>query len=195
MRKSTKLSPEEIKERQDQIEADRVRRYNEPRLVAQREWIMAAFKGDLDAICNFAAVLMLQGRDLDKENQELVTKINQIHRNAFYLAESTKLEGYVKLNVARMTLEHEADDPAALSFMSGLSSSKSIRARSDAYKRNAENHSMKKEVFAWLDANMKEGMSMDSAAEKIFGKIVPVTFRTARTWVGQWKKLRSSGTL
>lgn len=64
-----------------------------------------------------------------------------------------------------------------------------------AHKRHAENHAMKAEVFAWLDSNMQRFKSMDSAAEAIAGKVVPVSFRTARSWVGHWKKDRSSGTL
>jgi hypothetical protein len=194
MPKSGKLTAEEIKERTDRLEADRIRRYNDPRLVAQREWIMTAFKGDKEAICNLAATMWLQLSDLHEENEELVDKLNQIHRNAYYLAESTKMEGYIKLNVARMTLEHEANDPASLSFLSGLSVSKSLKGQSDARKRHAENHAMKKDVFDWLDFNMPAGKSLDSIAESIPGKVVPVTFRTARKWVGEWKKLRSAGT-
>jgi hypothetical protein len=64
---------------------------------------------------------------------------------------------------------------------------------SNANKRHAENRSMKAEVFVWLDANMVKFTSMDSAAEGIT-KQQPIAFRTARDWVGEWKKLRSTGT-
>jgi hypothetical protein len=63
-----------------------------------------------------------------------------------------------------------------------------------ARKRHAENHAMKADVYQWLDANMGNFKSMDAAAEAIAGNVVPIVFRTARDWVGQWKKLRSTGT-
>ena len=62
-----------------------------------------------------------------------------------------------------------------------------------ALKRHAENHSMKEDVFVWLDANRKNYKSMDAAAQAIT-KQQPIAFRTAREWVGEWKKLRSAGT-
>lgn len=61
-------------------------------------------------------------------------------------------------------------------------------------KRHAENRSLKQDVFTWLDTNMKNYKSMDRAATAIAGKISPIEFRTARDWVGQWKKLRSTST-
>ena len=63
-----------------------------------------------------------------------------------------------------------------------------------AHSAHAENRAMKQEVFAWLDTNMPNFKSMDSAAEAIAGKVAPVKFRTARDWVGEWKKIRSTGT-
>jgi hypothetical protein len=63
---------------------------------------------------------------------------------------------------------------------------------SNANKRHAENRSMKAEVFTWLDANMVNFKSMDAAAEAVT-KQQPVAFRTARDWVGKWKKVRSTG--
>ena len=60
--------------------------------------------------------------------------------------------------------------------------------------RHNENRAMKQEVFAWLDTNFSTCTSMDDAAEKMAGKLVPCRFRTVRDWVGEWKKLRSTGT-
>jgi len=60
--------------------------------------------------------------------------------------------------------------------------------------RHAENRAMKKEVHAWLDENMSKFNSMDSAAESIAGDVAPIKWRTARDWIGEWKKLRSAGT-
>ena len=63
-----------------------------------------------------------------------------------------------------------------------------------ADKRHEENRSMKAEAFEWIDANSDQFKSLDSMAEAIAGKVVPVAFRTARKWVGEHKKLRSAGT-
>ena len=67
-------------------------------------------------------------------------------------------------------------------------------AKAGASAAHAENRAIKQDVFAWLDTNMPNFKSMDSAAEAIAGKVAPVKFRTARDWVGEWKKLRSTGT-
>jgi hypothetical protein len=57
---------------------------------------------------------------------------------------------------------------------------------------HAENRALKRIVFEWCDLNMKNFKSMDSAATAIAGKIVPVVFRTARSWISDWKKDRQS---
>ena len=67
-------------------------------------------------------------------------------------------------------------------------------AKAGVTARHQENRAIKQDVFAWLDTNMQNFKSMDSAAEAIAGKVAPVKFRTARDWVGEWKKLRSTGT-
>lgn len=69
------------------------------------------------------------------------------------------------------------------------------RAKLGAAARHKENRDMKNEAFAWLNLNRERFSSLDSAAEAIAGSVLPVKFRTAREWVGQWKKLQSAGTL
>ena len=69
-----------------------------------------------------------------------------------------------------------------------------ISVKKGADKRHAENRSMKNDVFNWLDTHMHQFKSMDAAADAIAGKMAPVKWRTARDWVGEWKKLRSAGT-
>jgi hypothetical protein len=64
----------------------------------------------------------------------------------------------------------------------------SENARIAAQARHRENHDMKRQVFSWLDENFIRYKSMDGAAEAIAGSVVPVKFRTARDWVGQWKR-------
>lgn len=59
--------------------------------------------------------------------------------------------------------------------------------------RHRESRSMREQVFVWLDDHMSRFSSMDAAADAIAGKVVPVKWRTARDWIGQWKKLRSAG--
>lgn len=75
-----------------------------------------------------------------------------------------------------------------------ISDARSTRARMNAIKSHRENHSMKADVFKWLDENMSNFKSMDSAAEAIAGKIVVTKFRAVRKWVGEWKKLRAAST-
>lgn len=74
-----------------------------------------------------------------------------------------------------------------------LTHADTTRARMKAIKRHHENRSMKADVFAWLDSNMANFKSMDAAAQAII-KQQPIAFRTARDWVGDWKKLRSAST-
>jgi hypothetical protein len=68
-----------------------------------------------------------------------------------------------------------------------------IRSQSDialvaAHARHAETRAMKQEVWEWYKANEQSYRSMDAAAEAIAGKIVPVAFRTARAWIGEYRK-------
>jgi len=56
-----------------------------------------------------------------------------------------------------------------------------------------ENRAMKAEVFTWLDFNRQKFKSMDATAQAITRE-QPIAFRTARDWVGEWKKVRSTGT-
>ena len=53
----------------------------------------------------------------------------------------------------------------------------------------------KDQAFDWLRSNMQNYKSMDATAEAIAGKIVPVTFRTARKWVKEYKDIQSAGRL
>lgn len=100
--------------------------------------------------------------------------------------------------------EGEAIDAAIAEFLNHktigyfvdliLTNHTSAQQAAKAIKRHAENHAMKSEVFKWLDDNMQNFTSMDKAAEAIAGKLQPIAFRTARDWVSDWKKLRSTGT-
>lgn len=83
-----------------------------------------------------------------------------------------------------------------LGYLSGRVAVRTISAMSQAgtdraHKTNREN---KAKVFVWLDANRAKYKSMDSTADAIAGKVVHVSWRTAREWIGEWKKIRSAGT-
>lgn len=71
----------------------------------------------------------------------------------------------------------------------------SENARTAALSRHRENHQMKAQVWDWYAQHKDEYPSMDKAAEAVVGpvKLVPVSFRTARAWIGEWvKNLRSA---
>ena len=42
-------------------------------------------------------------------------------------------------------------------------------------------------MFAWCETHLHEYPSMDAAAEAVAGKLVPVAFRTARSWIGEYR--------
>lgn len=74
-----------------------------------------------------------------------------------------------------------------------VTAARTALAKAAAQARHTETRSMKADVFDWLDVHMVEFKSMDAAAQAII-KQQPVVFRTARDWVGDWKRLRSAGT-
>ena len=173
----TPLTNEERKERVAKIEA----------------WMTSFFKSDFDKLCSFAAIMMERSMIVETEHKELVEKLNQIHAIAHDLSLESDIPAHVKRNIANMYLE-VAMEPASLTFISGMNVSKQLHATANAHKSHAEHHAMKAEVFLWCDANMAGFRSMDAAAEAIAGKIVPIKFRTARDWIGEWRKLRSAST-
>jgi len=67
-------------------------------------------------------------------------------------------------------------------------------AKTAAAARHSENRAMKQDVFRWCDANMASVPSMDAAASRVAGIVVPAAWRTVRDWMTEWKKLRSAGT-
>ncbi len=63
-------------------------------------------------------------------------------------------------------------------------------ARLAAHARHKENYEMKAQVWEWYSKHRAEFRSLDKAAQAVIGevKLVPVTFRTAREWIGQLVK-------
>jgi hypothetical protein len=77
---------------------------------------------------------------------------------------------------------------------SATTTARTVLAKTAATARHAENRALKLEVFQWCDDNMANAPSMDAAAGQVAGVIVPLSWRTVRDWMGEWKKLRSAGT-
>ena len=93
-----------------------------------------------------------------------------------------------------MAIANERQSKLIQVLPTAFQAGKRTLAKAGVTARHQENRAIKQDVFAWLDTNMQNFKSMDSAAEAIAGKVAPVKFRTARDWVGEWKKLRSTGT-
>jgi hypothetical protein len=87
----------------------------------------------------------------------------------------------------------EREEIAPQKSADALAAARSALAKAAAQARHSENREMKAEVFTWLDVNMPSYKSMDAAAQAIIRQ-QPIAFRTARDWVGDWKKLRAAGT-
>jgi hypothetical protein len=66
-------------------------------------------------------------------------------------------------------------------------------AKKGADARHAENRALRQELLTWYAANKANFRSMDAAAEHAAGRIVPVKFRTVRTWIGAFNKQQSAG--
>ena len=79
------------------------------------------------------------------------------------------------------------------SGMIGISEARSQLARIAANARHSENHSMKADVFTWLDSYTPKFIVIEAAARAIV-KQQPITHGTARDWFKEWKKLRSAST-
>jgi hypothetical protein len=71
----------------------------------------------------------------------------------------------------------------------------SALAKRGASARHSENRAMKATVFEWCEQNFDKYKSLDRAAIAVAGVEVPVVFRTARSWIKEWKDKRSAGTL
>lgn len=74
--------------------------------------------------------------------------------------------------------------------------SEAVRANAlaAAKARHREHHAMKVQVFQWCAEHLGSYPSMDAAAEAVTGtkKLVPIAFRTARAWIGDFRKQQQS---
>ncbi len=71
---------------------------------------------------------------------------------------------------------------------------RSSQARRNALKSHTENHALRDMVYAWADTNVKGRMTLDAAASLMSEKVVPLKWRTVRSHLTEWKKLRSAST-
>ena len=105
-------------------EQKRLAEFTDPENVAQREWLKAAFKNDIDQIAHFAVSIMSQQAVVHKENEELVEKLNRIYSIGFGLSKDSKAKQHEKYNIARMSLERDPKDPVARAFISAMQTSR-----------------------------------------------------------------------
>lgn len=117
---------------------------------------------------------------------------------SIYYAEIESVNFYDELcglahHIGMVNREMELHAKGALNFWEYYEHQK-ISTRKGAEIRHSENRAMKQDVYAWLDSNMKNYKSMDAAATAVAGKVAPIAWRTARDWVGEWRRVRSAGT-
>jgi hypothetical protein len=126
--------------------------------------------------------LTLGGEDVvtDQEFDSHIDRLNQLIRENLDADSLWNFAFLVSTSEGSVTVSEKVNDRISL-----MQSQK-------GKKRHAETNSMKAGVFIWLDDNMHKFKSMDAAAETII-RNEPIAFRTARDWVGEWKKLRSTG--
>jgi len=89
----------------------------------------------------------------------------------------------------RVQLHHLSQETEALAEEKARQRT-SVAAQKAAIKRHSEHHAMKAQVFEWCAVHLAEYPSLDAAAEAITGKgkLVPITFRTARGWIGEYRR-------
>ena len=135
-----------------------------------------------------------EGEILTVEGKEALVKIGTLMVSCAFCVQAMKARKGSKL-----AWSYALDATQWLGIFQGLISGSAganaitRMAKNGAAARHAENRSMKLDVFAWLDVNRENFKSMDATAAAIT-KQQPIAFRTARDWVGDWKKLRSAST-
>lgn len=71
---------------------------------------------------------------------------------------------------------------------------RSLLGRKGAEKRHEETRNIREQVHQWCEAHLSAYRSLDAAAEAVIAqRLAPITFRTARKYVGEWRKLHSAG--
>ena len=141
-------------------EQKRLAEFTDPENVAQREWLKAAFKNDIDQIAHFAVSIMSQQAVVHKENEELVEKLNRIYSIGFGLSKDSKAKQHEKYNIARMSLERDPKDPVARAFISAMQTSRTLTAAANARKAHAPARLAK--AFVYREWTMYRGAYDDN---------------------------------
>ncbi|WP_140426727.1 hypothetical protein [Acidovorax sp. Root267] len=196
----TEISSEEREERRKKRDEalreyyrKREEEFNSPEMLAHRKRLIEMCDNDIQKLAQFAVSMMNNGSALHKENEELVKKLNDIYFLASGLSsEKSKAQPHEKFNIARYTLEHEPDNPIALTFIAAMKTSKTLAAKANAYKGHSENHDIRNEIFAWLNANFRPGMSLNDAAAQMASKVVPLKYEAVRRHCTAWNKARKA---
>lgn len=190
MPKYRRMTDEEIAKNRAEIAAHDDKRRSDPQRVEIREWLKTAWKGDYEAVCDYAAAVMISAGELQEINEELQEALEDA---TFYLEGfRSTLDKSRDMAMGYLEVLKDSKNRSIQALIKGVQLGKSAAPRKNALKRHAEHRSMKGEVFDWLDKNMTDFKGLDKAADKIAGKVVPMPWRTVRDWVGQWKKLRSA---
>lgn len=155
-------------------------------------WVVAARK-DTEEKAEKLMALLLEARSLDKRY------VRTRFENSEYVCDGRYSGNYLNIsNEIRRLLMAPSNGRSAgmLDELFDLIADHVLkeRQRAAANKLHTENHAIKQDVFAWLDANPPKPRGKSAAATAIAGKVAPVVFTTALKWVNEWEKLRSTGT-
>ncbi len=78
--------------------------------------------------------------------------------------------------------------------MTATGTSPASFAKLGADARHREDRAIKAEIMKWLDENRTPDLNGDQTATAIAGKLAPISWRTARDYITEWKrKQRSAG--
>lgn len=125
-----------------------------------------------------------------KDTEQLKRRLGIVAWNAIYFAElaaSARADEEAMNYVTRSIYEQAFIDGAAA--MHAGKTMMSEFARKGAKASKSESAKMKASLFGWLVDNFKDFRSVDAAAMRAI-RIEPISYRTAVTWIKEWKELR-----
>lgn len=127
-----------------------------------------------------------QGQNIDMSDSDVLKQLLASTIVLCDIGEDLVMGGYVESAIKSLELANYLNG-----IMQGKSSADALRsaqAKANAFKRHAENHALKAEVIQYYSTHIDSFKSLDDAAEKISGKIVPVKFRTVHKWISEYRK-------
>ena len=162
-------------------------------------WFIEEHPSPVPAIEEIAAVQLSDAFDSDKWWEKLGDLTGDPQKQVQEIA----VAGFLALDVLlrelacrgnlRRAMRYQNDVHRWVTHVHAFLRERVLRSQSDiasiaANARHAEHRAMKKDIWDWYKQNGHLYRSMDAAAEAAAGKIAPITFRTARAWIGQFKK-------